>query len=67
MKILFRFTLIYFILVFSSINAYASDQAEFSIFLFQKGSALSNAELLVDGKTFARFSENGSVFGALKK
>jgi hypothetical protein len=65
MKILFRFTLIYFILVFSSINAYASDQAEFSIFLFQKGSALSNAELLVDGKTFARFSENGSVFGAL--
>mgnify|MGYP000462164651 CR=1 FL=1 len=65
MKTLFRFILIYFMLVFSSISVYASEQAEFSIFLFQKGSPISEAELLVDGKPFARFSENGSVFGTL--
>ena len=44
---------------------WAGDKAEFSIFLFLKGRPVKNAELLINGKAFADFSESGSVFGSL--
>lgn len=66
MKLLYRSTIFYLLLALTSTMAMASEQAEFSLFLFLKGKPVSDAELLVDGKPFASFSENGSVFGALE-
>ncbi len=65
MKLLYRPMVIFLLLVTSSTTAWAGDKAEFSIFLFLKGRPVSDAELLIDGKPFANFSNNGSVFGSL--
>lgn len=65
MKLLSRFTVFYLLLALSGAMAQASEQAEFSIFLFLKGKPISDADLLVNGKPFASFSDNGSIFGTL--
>ena len=65
MKFLYRPIAIFLILVTSSSMVWAGDKAEFSIFLFLKGRPVKNAELLINGKAFADFSESGSVFGSL--
>ena len=65
MKLLYRSTVFYLLIALSSAMTMASEQAEFSVFLFLKGKPISDADLLIDGKPFGHFSENGSIFGKL--
>ncbi len=43
----------------------AKEKADFSIYLFQNGEPVKNAELFIDGEAYAEFSNNGSIFGTL--
>jgi len=65
MKLLYRSTVFYLLLALSSAIAIAGEQADISIFLFLKGKPVSDADLLIDGKSFGHFSENGSLFATL--
>ncbi len=65
MNSVYRALIASFFIVFYSGVALASEQAEFSIFLFHAGKPVTHAKLLVDGKAFASFSDNGSVYGKM--
>ncbi len=43
--------------------SWADGQADFSVYLFKEGRPVSDAQLWIDGKMFADFSDNGSVYG----